>query len=148
MSTYHPKTLKRWKVHKRSLEDLHHSEDKQDKRHMAKSQVIHSLDPDAPGIAAPYPFKRERYRLEDTRNKIMQLSNGFRRVPREHTRLSFSKVVSEERFIRVDFSENSQNQKTTIINSLPRMVLKNKKIMVRNQVRRPPPSNSFLKDLL
>lgn len=147
MSTYYPKTLKRWKLHKRSLEDLQPSP--RTRHSQAKSQVIHSLEADPHAPAPPYGLHKERYRLEDSRNKSMLLSNGFRKLKKEGNRLAFSKVVSEEHFIRVDFANECANQQTMPSHYLPKMVPKNKKIMlIRSQVRRKPAFNCILKDLL
>jgi hypothetical protein len=109
MSTYHPKTLKRWKVHKRSLIDLQQPQLPPSEQPMAKSQVIHSLDTDNISLIPPYPLRKERYRLDDGRNSNLHLSNGFRKVLREQSRLAFSKVVSEESFIRVDFASEGRH---------------------------------------
>lgn len=55
MSTYHPKTLKRWKAHKQSLLDLH---ERPARIPIDKSQVIHSLEVDPQAPSPPYPLKR------------------------------------------------------------------------------------------
>jgi hypothetical protein len=148
MSTYHPKTLKRWKVHKRSLLDLR-DRLPAEPQPLARSQVIHSLELDRSDAPAPYPFRKERYRLEEGRSKSLHFSNGFRKVRKEHAGLAFSKVVSEEHFIRVDFAaDDKNNQRTTVNASLPRMVPKRKKlVLIRSQARKVG-ANSTLKDLL
>lgn len=103
MSTYHPKTLKRWKAHKRSLLDLRDRASPQQSP-ILKSSVIHSLDDAHVSRMPAYGLKRERYKLDEARSRSVHFSNGFRKVLREPTGLAFSKVISEEHFIRVDFA--------------------------------------------
>lgn len=148
MSTYHPKTLKRWKVHKRSLLDLRDKIPPEPTTPI-RSSVIHSLE-DANAFRRPgYALRKERYRLDDNRNSSVHFSNGFRKILREPTGLAFSKVVSEEHFIRVDFAEQeSAIQKVSPQRCLPKMAPKRKKLIMVHNPTRKPLSTNVLKDLL
>lgn len=108
MSTYHPKTLKRWKAHKRSLLDLR-DRVSPEPNPILKSSVIHSLDDAQVSRMPAYGLKRERYRLDESRSRSVHFSKGFRKAIREPTGLAFSKVVSEEHFIRVYFAEQEKS---------------------------------------
>ena len=63
MSTYHPKTLRRWKVHKRSLIDPRDKAHPGQQNENNKSQAIHSLELEGGEREGARSIRKERYRL-------------------------------------------------------------------------------------
>ena len=99
MSTYYPKTLKRWNIQKRSMLDLQEAHP-QPNPAFSRSFIIHSFERKMDEIMEPEPLHKERYKLDQGKPNNMKLSSGFRKS-KKLEKSGFSKVIPEEKIVKI-----------------------------------------------